>query len=468
MREFGVEGMNRGGVLVAVVLVSVMVSSVGSMSMAMSQTGVQVPAEYAQLYSTLQAALDNYSSYLSTVQSSTTYHVTFGGELLPANANRGTALLAQGTMQGVILYLDRLRELGVGGVTVAIGYPLYTPSFPRYEEYVAFYKQVAQEVRSRGMKLDVESSLVFANSPFSTITFSYAGLTWTQFEAERKQMIQAIIHDLQPDYLNMGAEPDTEYKLSGFTEFNSPAEYVAYLNYILAGLDRGNTLLGAGVGTWGNMQYVPEYATATSLDFIDIHVYPIVGQASLQRVFIIAETAKQHGKKVLLDEAWLYKVGTLQSTSIAGNTDIFRLDAFSFFAPLDQRFLGIMVKAAQLADIEYVSPFWTTLFFSYADYTSATAGLPYKDLASMLNEAATQNMLNDQFSSTGEFYGQLARPKPSATSTGSSPSQLTVNMNTISTGGSGGGPSGLGLLIAAGLVVAIGVAVAVIVRKRLR
>ena len=153
---------------------------------------------------------------------------------------------------------------------------------------------------------------------------------------------------------------------------------------------------------------------------------------------------------------------------MASNADIFRLDSFTFFAPLDQRFLEIMVKAAQLAGIEYVSPFWTRLFLSYVDYDSSTAGLSFQDLSSMLNKAATQSMIKDRFSTTGELYRQLAGIKASATSTSSSSSQLSVSMNTISTGGSGGGPSGFGLLLAARLVVAVGVAVAVIVRKRLR
>jgi hypothetical protein len=242
-------------------------------------------------------------------------------------------------------------------------------------------------------------------------------MTFDQFEAQRKQMIAAIIQDLQPDYLDMGAEPDTEYKLSGFQQFNSPDQYTAYINYIVAGVNKGNTIVGAGIGTWGNMQYVQEYATSTDLDFIDMHVYPIVGQASLQRIFTITEFARQHGKRVVLDEARLYKVGTLQATSIAADADIFRLDAYSFWAPLDQQFLESIVKSAQIENIEYISPYWSTYFFAYVDYNSTTAQLPYSQVVQTVNTQAAHNILNDQFSSTGKFYGQLAGFPRSTTTT---------------------------------------------------
>lgn len=421
--------MNQGNLIIAFLLVGVMLFSSSSVLVSAQQT--QVPPEYAKLYSTLQATLDDYSSYLATRNSSQSYPAILGTELLPANANRGPALLGSGVMQGVTLYLNRLQELGVGGVTVAIGYPLYTPAFPRYQEYVQFYKQVAQEIRKRGMKLDVESSVVFANSPFSPIAFNYADVTWEQFEIQRKQMIASIIQDIQPDYLNLGAEPDTEYKLTGFQQFNSPDQYTAYINTILTGLNRGNTLVGAGIGTWGNIHYIQEYVASTSLDFIDMHVYPIVGAASLQSIFTIAEIAKQHSKKVILDEAWLYKVATLQATSIAANTDIFRLDAFSFWAPLDQQFIGLIVKSARMENIEYVSPFWSTLFFSYVDYDSDTAQLPYSDLESLVNSAAVQNVANDQFSSTGLFYGHLTGAHLSTASSSSTKLFSSTTTNSV-------------------------------------
>jgi len=66
------------------------------------------------------------------------YPVVFAAELLPANDNRGTDLLKPQALQSTVMYLDRLQELGVQAVTLPIGYPLYTPNFPHYQDYVQF------------------------------------------------------------------------------------------------------------------------------------------------------------------------------------------------------------------------------------------------------------------------------------------------------------------------------------------
>ena len=418
----------------------------------------QVPPEYQELYSTLKSSLDSFNATLAAMGPGTGSPI-FGAELLPANANRGDALLSPNTMQAVTLYLDRLKELGVGGVTFPVGYPLYTPNFPNYQAYVQFYKQVVQEVRKRGMVVEIESSVLFANTAFSPITFDYSKLTFQEFELQRKQMVAALIQDLQPDYLDLGAEPDTQYKLTGFTEFNSPESYTAYVNYILNGLNRGNTKVGAGSGTWLNEAYVQSLAANTSLEFIAVHVYPIVGP-TLQRISTFSDIAKQNGKRVVMDEAWLYKVGTLQSQSLASNVDVFRNDVFSFWAPLDQEFLAAMVNSAKVGGIDYVSPFWTTQFFGYVDYNSDTAALSYQDLAAALGKVASQNILNDQFSSTGLFYAQLAgiRPATSTTVTTTQPTENTVS--------STGLHSGVGLLLIAGLVAAVAVVAAVVLSRR--
>jgi hypothetical protein len=405
----------------------------GSALVGVIQTVPPVPAEYQQLYSILKTSLDSFNSQLDTRSAGANYSVIYGAELLPANSNRGEALLTPNTMQGVKLYLDRFQELGINGVTFPVGYPLYTPSFPRYQEYVQFYKQVVQEIRSRGMTIDIETSVLFTNTAFSTLTFNYGAVSFQEFENQRRQMVAALIQDLQPDYLNLGAEPDTQYKLTGYAEFNSPDQYAAYINYLLNGLDRGKAKVGAGIGTWGNVQYVQSLAANTGLDYIAIHVYPTVG-STMPEILRIADVAHQHGKGVTLDEAWLYKVDTLQSTSIAANVDIFRRDLFSFWAPLDQEFLATIVRTARLANILYISPFWSMLFFSYVDYDSTTAALSYSDLSALVNKVAAQNIANDQFSSTGSFYQDLIRTQSHVASTSStSITQLTLTTSTEET-----------------------------------
>lgn len=385
------------------------------------QMGISdVPAEYAKLYSTLKLNLDQFDDYLNSRTANGTNSPLFAAELLQANDNRGTELLNPNVMQSVRVYLDRLQELGVQGVTFPIGYPLYTPTFPHYQDYVQFYRQVVQEVRKRGMTIDIESAAIFANTPFSPFKLDYSNLTFEQFKIERKLMIQTIIQDLHPDYLNLGSEPDTEAQLLRIKELNEPNKYTEYINYLITGLDRGTTKVGSGIGTWGDLAYVTDLVN-TSIDSIHIHVYPITSRF-LQNLFTISEIAKEHGKRVILDEAWLYKTDIASANGVAASSDIFRRDLFSFFAPLDQQFLATLVKAAQLANIDYVSPFWTQLFFGYSDYDQNTAQMSYGQLVSMTNQIASQNIVSDQFSQTGLTYKALiSQQTPTSASTSSLP-----------------------------------------------
>ena len=164
---------------------------------------------------------------------------------------------------------------------------------------------------------------------------------------------------------------------------------------------------------------------------------------------------KQYGKRVVLDEAWLYKVDKPLPNSVAASPEIFRRDVFSFWAPLDQKFLAVIVKSAEVANIEYISPFWTQFFFGYVEYNSNTAQLSFRELSSMANQIASNNIIEDQFTSTGQFYRQMAGA-PVSSSTAS----------TTMSSGSGKIPGlGIGVLIA---VVVIGVVALSVLRRRRR
>lgn len=147
-------------------------------------------------------------------------------------------------------YLDRFQELGIQGVTVCVGYPLFTPGFPNYSRYVSFYRQMANEVRKRGMKLNVEAFVLFANTPFSGVEADYSGLTFDRFEKEILQMDQAIIDELSPDYLNIAGEPDTEANLLGMPELDDPDRFAEFVKFVTDGLVKRNTLVGAGGSSW--------------------------------------------------------------------------------------------------------------------------------------------------------------------------------------------------------------------------
>ncbi len=423
-----------------------------------------VPTEFQKLYSTLKTSLDNYDTYLDSHQTGNAFPVIFGGELLPANSNRGPDLLRPETMQSVTTFLNRLQELGVKSMTVTVGYPLYTPKFPRYQEYVQFYKQLAAEVRKRALRLDVEAQVILVNAPDSSLQTGYTGLTFDKYAADKKQMIAAIISDIHPDYLNIGAEPDTESALLGLKELNEPEKYVDYVNHLLAGLDRAKTQIGAGIGTWGNIEYVQKFAANTTLDFIDMHVYPVTGPY-LQNIIRIADVAKQQGKKVVIDEAWLYKDDNSTTGAPDNAAEIFRRGVFSFWTPLDQEFLQVLAKLARSQNIEYVSPFWTTFFFGYVDYDANTANLPYDQLAANINMVVAKNVLDDKFTSTGEYYRKIVASETSITSGTVATTRLTAVSTKTERATGGMLPELLVVVVVA--AIAISIAISFLIRRRM-
>jgi hypothetical protein len=249
-------------------------------------------------------------------------------------------------------------------------------------------------------------------------------------------------------------------------ELNDPAKYTEYINYLITGLDRGNTRIGSGIGTWGNLAYANSLVN-TSIDSIHIHVYPITGRF-LQNILTISEIAKQHGKRVVLDEAWLYKTDAPSANGVAASPDIFRRDLYSFWAPLDQQFFATIVKVAQLANIDYISPFWTQLFFAYADYNQNTAQMPYRQLVATVNLMASQNILADHFTSTGLFYKSLiSYYSPLTVSSTTSVSSSTSVITTESGAPTAETRRTPDLLLAVIAVIAIGaVALALLLTRR--
>jgi len=391
----------------AIKLILIILLSITIFFILLSAIGESIPLKYRALYSRLESNLNDYEKWLDSKKVVETGEIIFAAELLPANANRGPDLLKPESIEGVSLYLDRLEELGIRGVTIAVGYPLYLQEFDRYREYVDFYKRVVEEARKRGMKVDVKTGVIFSGTAFSKLNLNYSGLTFEEYKVNKKRMVVNIIRDLHPDYLTIVAEPDTEHGLLGLDELVKPEKYTELVKYVLEGIEKGNTKLGAGIGNWGNLDYVKRFCNETSLDFIVIHVYPVFGNL-LYNIDKISEIARQYGKKIIMDEAWLYKVDK-PVFNIAASAEVFRLDSFSFWAPLDQKFLAVMAKAAKVNGIEYVSPFWSTYFFAYVDYDWNTARMSYFELSEAVNREAIKNIVSGKFSSTGEFYRKLIK-----------------------------------------------------------
>jgi hypothetical protein len=366
-----------------------------------------VPEKYQRLYDSLDATLDSDLATVHTDPSAGRADTIFAAELIVADDNRGESLLAPETLPAVTLYLDRLQAMGIRGVKNAIQFPFLTPDFPHYNEYLDFYRQVGEAIRAHDMTWTIQASILFANSPFSDLTYDYSNLTFDSFKQQDRQMIETILRELRPDYLVVLSEPDTAAKLTGLREFNDPARGVELVNYLLDGLDRGATKICAGTGTWTPTSYVSQLVTQTAIDCVSLHIYPVDAQF-IQNGLAMASEARTNGKSVIVSEAWLYKTDQPGGgDNVAATADIFRLDTYSFWSPLDQKFIQLMADFADKAGVDFVSFFWSPFFFGYVDYAPGLDTAPYAQVRQDANRIAYDAITKGRLSPTGEFLQSL-------------------------------------------------------------
>jgi hypothetical protein len=253
----------------------------------------------------------------------------------------------------------------------------------------------------------VQAGIIFTDTPFSPIEFDFSQMTFEEFKQEDRAVVETILRELQPDYLSLMGESDTQANLTGMEEFNDPQKGVELVKYILDGLDRGTTKICAGTGSWTPSSYAQALAEQTSLDCISIHVYPVNSQF-IQNALTMAEFAHANGKSVIVPESWLYKIDQPDGgDNIAATAEIFKLDAYSFFAPLDQKFFQMMADFADKADVDFLSFFWSQFLFSYVDYTPALDNGSYEAIRDTANRASYEALLKNEFSPLGLFYQTL-------------------------------------------------------------
>ena len=326
-----------------------------------------------------------------------------------------------------------MKALGVKTVNVSIAFPmLYQPFFDwngnpaDCAKLLAFYKQLAVDIRTAGMTLVVKSGCLFTSATFAAPGLDTAGyyptLTTAQYIAGRAATASIIAKELNPDYLFFGAEPDTESHLTG-KPLNTPAAFAAMINYIATQIRAVNTTvrLGAGVGTWQpNAELFVAQLAALPIDCIDLHLYP-VNRGWLPKTIALADQITAAGKAVCMGEVWMNKQRDSEITmNLASDPEIFARDTFSFWAPLDQKFLSAMVKFAHWKKLEVLSPFWARQFYAYQNYDDVKTKTADQILAAG-NAAASTAMLTGTFSVTGEWYGRLANPPALSIGTGALP-----------------------------------------------
>jgi hypothetical protein len=367
-----------------------------------------VPRRYRDLYAELSRLLDEFERLLGT-EPLRRRDVLFGGEVLAANAHRGPDLLTEQAFQGSLLYLERLKALGARGVTIQAAYPLLADDHPRSAEYWAFYQRLARAIRERGLKLHVKNGPLFTEKEFTKVAPDYSKLTSERYFEARSRIARRAVAEFAPDYLTIANEPSSEMHILKFSI--SPERYARFVNDTLAGLKRGATLIGAGSGTWDTLDYIGLFSRQTAVDYIDLHIYPLAGPNAnfLRRGLEMIQLAHAAGKRVVIGEAWLYKAAPRELRGNPAASSVFARDVYSFWAPLDGRFLEVLHRLGATQGIDYISPFWTKYLFSYVDFADAPSAASAGELLALGDRAAVKQIVAGQYSACGDAYRRIAR-----------------------------------------------------------
>jgi len=357
-----------------------------------------VPPVFQDLYGSLNGYLKAFNATLHGLWNGSAYPVLFSGTLTSADGNAGPSLIASGHFSAVQLQLQALQAIGVKAVMVEVGFPmLYEPFFSsqsQYQQYVSFYQQVAAAVRALGMKLIIENNCLLSNdvqAGWNTAPF-YATLNWTEYQAARAQTAAVIAQTLQPDYLVVLEEPDTEAAMSGQTEADTVNGSAGMLSQILSSVHQAGVSgmkVGAGVGSWQNgyLGYIQNFVTQP-LDFIDMHIYAVNNlgnQNFLTNALTIASTAAAAGKPMAMTECWLNKEGNTEFNVLTAD-QVRARNVFSFWEPLDGSFFQTMENLANYTKMAFLAPSNSDFYWAYQTYSLSLAG---QSPGQLLNDETT-------------------------------------------------------------------------------
>jgi len=411
-----------------------------------------VPTDYCgSIYTELNGNLQAFNTLLTVPPTWTPIPgapTLYGGNLQWADSNTGPSISSPNYFQTTVQpQLQALQALGVKAISVPVLFPvLYEPFFgsqAALQPYLAFYQQVAQAVRAAGLKLIIDNEILFSNdieAGWTNMNAFYSTLTWPEYMAARAQMAATIAQVMQPDYLMLANEPDTEAAQTGQQNLNNPvdaaamvaAEIVAVQAEIVTGGLSPAPKLGAGFGTWmainGSatlLDYINAY-DVLPLDYIDFHLLPINTTNKnnfLDNSLTIASMAAAVGKPVAISQAWATKEASGEWNTLSAGV-IRSRGAFSFWAPLDTYFLQTAQALASYTNMIYLVPEMPVFLFAYETYggnasnggsancTCTTESCSDSDIMNTENTLATAADQQSVYTTTAfSYYSQLV-PNP--------------------------------------------------------
>ena len=367
----------------------------------------QVPVEWPTAKSQLTTKLNNINTAIINKWDNQPYCTNFGGNLLLANSNKGYNLFTPDPVNypfpipafqnafyaKIDTMLMAFDSLGLKSVDVTIQYPLLVSSFPHSQDYLDFFMTVCNKIKQKGFKLTIGTQAAFVDPTFGEpymvqdILQHYYNpdnnivtddtLENNRFRQEKLQMMQTVIDSLKPDYLIMEMEPQTQVQnLFGLVDYSVDST-ITHINYFLNNLNPSTTLLGAGAGSWDNIQFIQDIAL-TNIDFIDYHVYPPHFNYIDNIAFTIDSIADANNKKLIIGEAWCYKATNAEMVSITDPVGtsalVYSRDVFDYWVDIDTLFIKAMINLSQQSKIEVVSFFWVNNFFGQLTWNNGVHG----------------------------------------------------------------------------------------------
>jgi len=384
-----------------------------------------VTSVYEDLYDQLSGDLASFDSAINW--NGAKYPVLYAGELSDANSNTGPKMLT------AMLYIQQqllvLKALGFKAVAIEAGFPaMYEPFYAatspekdgscpgdsgvaasvQQQRWASFYSDLAAAARALGFKVIVSAEVMDnggqisgTGSWASCLTTWYPTLGWTQFQAARAQAAVAVARALTPDYFVLSEEPDTEANTTGYSEIETPAGAVTMLDRILASVTPlkaqiPNMQIGAGFGNWTwNYQEMAQAYTDTAcssqpcvtpkLDFLDMHFFLVNTSAPSvssnpnfqQDTLAIVDIANAAGVPVTISQGWLQKVrdGEWRNASAPGSSIEVQeaRETYSFWTPLDSRWLTTFEGLANYGKMAFATPFDTSELSAYQTWSNSTS-----------------------------------------------------------------------------------------------
>lgn len=355
--------------------------------------------------------------------------------LIIANSNAANAgYLTSSYLSLVDAFIKNLKKLGCKSVQLDLQFPIFDEQFfiyaknnklmkitdPGASDYLQFYKNVSKLIRDQGLVFTVESQVIFTQKTYSQLPvkgyyqyFNDQGeLGLELYKFYRLEMLKTIVSELAPDYITICDEPDTEVWLTGIDLLKKKENYANMVGYFINGLKPlgGKTKLGCGFGIWDkNSDYWVNTFSTLPIQFMNIHLYALDNFSNKYEDNLIPKLIrtidKIHSleKSVVIGECWLYKKMKNDTNDIE---KLYARDFFDSFIPLDISYLKLVSKIAHWKNVEYVSPFWTSFFFSYLTFDEVKNLSPAERMK-LNNGKVVQNIKKGSFSQTGKAYQEM-------------------------------------------------------------